>query len=56
MTAHSQDVMYDLAIAIIFLCELDPDQYRQEILSLTQVDAGLAEELWRLGLSGRVHT
>jgi hypothetical protein len=31
------DVMYDLAIAIIFLCELDPDQYRDEIVSLTKV-------------------
>ena len=30
------DIMYDLAISIIFLCELDPDQYRKEILALTK--------------------
>ncbi len=34
---HTQDVIYDLGIAIIFLCELDPEQYRTEIQTLMQV-------------------
>ncbi len=34
---HSPDALYDLGIAIIFLCELDPDQYRTEIKSLVQL-------------------
>lgn len=34
---HTSDVMYDLALALIFLCELDPDQYRSEIQTLMQL-------------------
>ena len=34
---HTPDVIYDLGIAIIFLCELDPEQYRSEIQTLMQV-------------------
>ena len=36
-TQHTHDVVYDLGIAIIFLCELDPDQYRSEITALMQL-------------------
>lgn len=41
------DIMYDLAISIIFLCELDPDQYREEILALTQAMLD-----WQKGFGG----
>jgi hypothetical protein len=34
---HAADVIYDLGIAIIFLCELDADQYRQEITALMKL-------------------
>ena len=34
---HSADTIYDLGLAIIFLCELDADQYRSEITSLMQL-------------------
>lgn len=34
---HSDDVMYDLSIAIIFLSELDPEQYRSEIQALVKL-------------------
>jgi hypothetical protein len=34
---HTTDVMYDLAISIIFLCELDAEQYRGEITSLMKL-------------------
>lgn len=31
---HTGDSVYDLGMAIIFLCELDPDEFRSEITSL----------------------
>ena len=34
---HSPDIIYDLGLSIIFLCELDPDQYRTEIDALMRL-------------------
>lgn len=34
---HSDDVIYDLGLAIIFLSEADPEKYRAEIRSLVQL-------------------
>ncbi len=34
---HTADVIYDLGLAIIFLCELDAEQYRPEIKALVDL-------------------
>jgi hypothetical protein len=34
---HTHDAIYDLAISIIFLCELDAEQYQSEINTLMQL-------------------
>ncbi len=54
--SHSSDVMYDLAISIIFLCELDADQYREEIRTLMTVMLDWQKEFGGWGYLEGVHS